>query len=146
MPMADFIILFVCGLLLGENNLSSLCHENSKPANFSLPVGSPGKNVQISFSLWSAVYHRSFLLICGMPPLYTVGGNGWNFYLYRVGERLKNRCFFRDDQKIVKYGSGSYWRPKESHHMLIWHIFSCYCLFSDCRLKAIIFNSIVLSM
>jgi hypothetical protein len=46
-------ILVVSGLLLGENNLTTGCHRDSKPAYFSHPVCSSteeaGKNIQTGF-------------------------------------------------------------------------------------------------
>jgi hypothetical protein len=56
MPTPDFS---VCGLLSGENNLTSGCHRVSKAASFSshglLSNGRGSKNAEKGFMLWSPV-------------------------------------------------------------------------------------------
>jgi hypothetical protein len=97
---------------------SAACHRDSKSANLSPSVCSPteeaGKNVQIGF----------FGVLCGMPQAFyrdlqpativIVGGQRMKFLFiqYSKCECFKNRSFLRDDKKILKYGSGSYWMPK----------------------------------
>jgi hypothetical protein len=58
-PVCPRQILVVCGLLPGENNLSSGCHRDSKPAIFSpqacSPTGEADKNLQ-----------TGLLVICGL--------------------------------------------------------------------------------
>jgi hypothetical protein len=93
--------------------LFAACHRDSKFADFSSPFCSPtgeaGKNVQSVF--W---------VICGQPQAFyrdlslILRGKRIKFlFMYIVNvnkcECFKNRSFLiRDDQKILKYGSGSY--------------------------------------
>jgi hypothetical protein len=51
------------------------------------------------------------------------GATGKKIFSNRWNEHFKNRSFETDDQKIFKYSSGSYWRPKASANMFIWSIF-----------------------
>jgi hypothetical protein len=83
-PVCPRPILMVCGLPPGYCNLTSGCHGDSKTANFSprvcSPTGEAGRNVQTGFFLWSAVWHRLFPDICGLPPSSIVGGKGYKFF------------------------------------------------------------------
>jgi hypothetical protein len=94
-----------------------------------------------------AVCPRPIWVVCGLPPGYynlTSGCHGIcsppNFladlqmiknsiYIVNVYSS-KILAFKGGDQKIVKYGSGSYWRPKASPPMCLFDtLFSCQCLF-----------------
>jgi hypothetical protein len=67
--------LIVCGLLPGENILANGLHGDSiRSPPVCSPTGEAVKKVQTGFSWWSAVCHRSFLLICGLLLLSIVGG------------------------------------------------------------------------
>jgi hypothetical protein len=81
------LILVMCGLSPGDYNLTSGCHGESKPTNFSLPVcfptGEAGKNAR----------NQPYVVFSELPQYKSMGGNGLNFDLYSEGEFFKNRSF-----------------------------------------------------